>query len=59
MDGSNIAMIALNIPFEISDDIRSYLLGSHDNKQEQKEVKEFFDTMKPTLKKKVNMYIFF
>ena len=49
----------LSIPDNIQENIREYLMTVNDNKTQQNEMIEFLQTLKPRLKEKVCMYIFF
>lgn len=49
----------LAIPDNIQENIREYLMSVNDNKTQQNEMIEFFNTLKPKLKEKVCLYIFF
>ena len=52
-------MQELDIAANIQDDIRQYILSVADNKTRQNDIKEFLETLKPELQKRVNLYIFF
>jgi hypothetical protein len=59
LDNANTAMRNLAIPDNIQENIREYLMSVNDNKTQQNEMIEFFNTLKPKLKEKVCLYIFF
>jgi len=59
LDNANTAMRNLAIPDNIQENIREYLMSVNDNKTQQNEMIEFFNTLKPKLREKVCLYIFF
>jgi hypothetical protein len=52
-------MHSLDIPEKIQDDIREYLMSVNEYKTQQNEMKDFMDSISPSLKSNVNKYIFF
>jgi cell fate (sporulation/competence/biofilm development) regulator YmcA (YheA/YmcA/DUF963 family) len=52
-------MHSLEIPDRIQDDIREYLMSVNEYKTQQNEMQEFMGSISPSLKKKVEKYIFF
>jgi CRP-like cAMP-binding protein len=52
-------MHSLEIPDRIQDDIREYLMSVNEYKTQQNEMQEFMKSISPSLKKKVEKYIFF
>lgn len=52
-------MHSLDIPEKIQDDIREYLMSVNEYKSQQNEMKDFMDSISPSLKSNVNKYIFF
>ena len=59
LDIANTAMHSLAIPDRIQDDIREYLMSVNEYKTQQNEMQEFMKSISPSLKKKVEKYIFF
>lgn len=59
LDNANTAMHSLEIPNKIQDDIREYLMSVNEYKTQQSEMKDFMDSISPSLKKSVCLYIFF
>lgn len=52
-------MHSLEIPEKIQDDIREYLMSVNEYKTQQNEMKDFMSSISPSLKAKVQKYIFF
>ena len=59
LDNANTAMHSLEIPEKIQDDIREYLMSVNEYKTQQNEMKDFMDSIQPSLKANVCKYIFF
>ena len=59
LDNANTAMHSLEIPDKIQDDIREYLMSVNEYKTQQNEMKDFMDSISPSLKANVCKYIFF
>ena len=59
LDNANTAMHSLEIPEKIQDDIREYLMSVNEYKTQQQEMKDFMDSISPSLKANVCKYIFF
>lgn len=52
-------MHSLEIPDKIQDDIREYLMSVNEYKTQQNEMKDFLNSISPSLKSNVSRYIFF
>ena len=52
-------MFSLEIPENIQDEVRQFLIEVQDYKNQQKEMKDFIENISPRLCKMVNKYIFF
>jgi len=52
-------MHSLEIPEKIQDDIREYLMSVNEYKTQQQEMKDFMESISPSLKANVCKYIFF
>ena len=52
-------MHSLEIPEKIQDDIREYLMSVNEYKTQQNEMKDFMESISPSLKGNVCKYIFF
>jgi hypothetical protein len=59
LDNANTAMHSLEIPEKIQDDIREYLMSVNEYKTQQNEMKDFMESISPSLKANVCKYIFF
>jgi hypothetical protein len=59
LDNANTAMFSLEIPENIQDEVRQFLIEVQDYKNQQKEMKDFIENISPRLCKMVNKYIFF
>ena len=51
-------MHSLEIPDKIQDDIREYLMSVNEYKTQQNEMKDFLNSISPSLKANVSRYIF-
>jgi hypothetical protein len=59
LDNANTAMHSLEIPDKIQDDIREYLMSVNEYKTQQSEMKDFMESISPSLESSVCKYIFF
>jgi len=59
LDNANTAIHSLEIPEQIQDDIREYLMSVNEYKTQQNEMDHFMKSISPSLKMNVCKYIFF
>lgn len=54
LDNANTAMTNLSLPEPIKEQVRNYILQTHETKTQQAEFRQFEETMPPSMQKRIN-----